>query len=121
MNTGQTLRSEKPVDILEAFAEALHCSLADLLTDQPPTTVPRTITLLSPPAVAAPRRDALPATAWMPRPTITEFQTLIARKKAGAFRPGDAQRLADIMRYWPCWDMTDEEWDAWDAVKKGRV
>lgn len=114
------------LDILEAFCEALGCQLADLLTDQPLAPAPRPNER---PATAAQRTRAAPASAerqphvatWMSRPTLAEFQTLIGRKHAGAFRPGDVQRLADIMRYWPCWEMTDEEYDAWDAARKGRV
>ena len=112
---------EVSLDLLERFCAALDCQLADVLTDQPPASVPQSskwpAPTLQPPtkAPAAPERQPK-ATSWMRRPTIAEFHTLIARKQAGAFRPGDAQRLAAIMTYWPCWDMTDEEWDVWHPI-----
>lgn len=113
------------LDMLERFCAALGCELSDLLTDQPTTTVPQSSKRLAPVVQPTPVAPASPerqpkVAAWMSRPTLEEFQTLIARKKAGALRPGDAQRLADIMRYWPCWEMTDEEYDTWDAVRNGR-
>src|SRR5262249_32940720 len=91
------------------------------LTDQPPASVPqsskRPAPTIQPPTKTADAPERQPkVTSWMRRPTIAEFHTLIARKQAGAFRPGDAQRLAAIMTYWPCWDMTDEEWDVWHPI-----
>src|SRR5262249_43853081 len=103
---------EVSLDLLERFCAALGCQLSDLLSDQPESALARPI--VQPLAAsAAPRLDERPVTIRMPRPTLAELQTLIARQNAGTFRPGDAQRLSDIMTYWPCWEMTDAEWDAW--------
>ena len=118
------------LDLVEAFCAALGCQLTDVLTDQPehaasrPSARPAPAIQPTTKAPAAPERQPKVA-AWMPRPTLAEFQTLIARKKAGALRPGEAQRLADIMTYWPCWEMTEEEWEVWhpvyEAARKARV
>ena len=78
------------LDILEALCEELHCSLSDLLTEQPDTTVPR-------PSERPPAAHAHGApTSQVRRPTIAELEALLARKEAGTMTMDDVKILAAI-------------------------